>query len=114
MNDLAFRCISGTIYIPNSNVTFLHHTTDDVPGSLHVVEQGQQEVGTAVGADGMKMFSVAYITGFVARQLLRGINCNTCKACLISHMMLTYISKSTVLTLSGLGPLVVCFTTNNW
>jgi hypothetical protein len=38
-----------TIYIPNStNLMFLHPSTDDVSGSFHVVEQIQQEVGTAV------------------------------------------------------------------
>jgi len=36
-------------------------------------------------ADDMKMFSVAYIIGFIARHLLCKCSCDACKACLVSE-----------------------------
>jgi len=40
-------------------------------------------------AGDVKMFSVAYVTGFIARCLLHNGSCDACKACLISEIPLT-------------------------
>jgi hypothetical protein len=36
----------------------------------------------------MNVFSVAYVSGFVARHVLRAVRCDDCKACLTSPVML--------------------------
>jgi hypothetical protein len=64
-------------------------TPDNVGGSLHVAEQIQQAVGAAVRAGDMKMLSVAYVSGFIAKHLLRVVSCEACKACLTSQAMLS-------------------------
>jgi predicted metal-binding protein len=42
-------------------------------------------VRTAIRAGDMKMLSVAYVSGFIARHLLCSGSCDACKACLISE-----------------------------
>jgi len=42
-------------------------------------------VRTAIHAGDMKMLSVAYVNGFIARHLLCNGSCDACKACLISE-----------------------------
>ena len=36
----------------------------------------------------LKLLSVAYVTGFIARRVLRGINCDDCSTCLTSPLLL--------------------------
>jgi hypothetical protein len=36
----------------------------------------------------MKLLSVAYVIGFIARHVLRGIKCDDCKTCLTSLVLL--------------------------
>ena len=49
-----------------------------------IVEQVQQEVND-VDVD---LFSVAYVSGFIARHVLHAVRCDDCKACLTSSVML--------------------------
>jgi hypothetical protein len=35
------------------------------------------------------VFSVAYVSGSIARQVLRGVSCDACKTCLISQVLLS-------------------------
>jgi len=44
-------------------------------------------VSAAVCARDMKMFSVAYVSGFIAKHLLNNNNCDICKKCLISDVL---------------------------
>jgi hypothetical protein len=34
----------------------------------------------------MKMFSVAYVSGYIAKRMLNNSNCDICKKCLISEV----------------------------
>jgi hypothetical protein len=43
-------------------------------------------------AGGMEMFSVAYANGSTARQVLCGANCDACKVCLTSEVMLQTVA----------------------
>jgi hypothetical protein len=42
----------------------------------------------AVHAGDMEVFSVAYVSGSIARQVLRGVCCDACKTCLTSAVLL--------------------------
>ena len=57
-----------------------HGTGRDGAVSIHVAEQVQQE--EVLSCD-MKLLS-AYVSGFIARRVLRGINCDDCTTCLSS------------------------------
>jgi hypothetical protein len=36
----------------------------------------------------MEVFSVAYVSGSIARQVLHGVSCDACKTCLTSELLL--------------------------
>jgi hypothetical protein len=36
----------------------------------------------------MEVFSVAYVSGSIARQVLRDVSCDACKTCLTSEVLL--------------------------
>jgi hypothetical protein len=61
-----------------------HGTGTDGAAPIHVAEQVQKE--ELLNCD-MKLLSVAYVSGFIARRVLRGINCDDC-TCLTSPMLL--------------------------
>jgi hypothetical protein len=46
-------------------------------------------VAAAVHAGDMAVFSVAYVSSFIATQLLCGVNCDAYKACLTSQVVLS-------------------------
>jgi hypothetical protein len=50
------------------------------------LNEAQEGVRIAMCAGDVKMFSVAYVSGFIARRLLRNGSCDACKACLISEI----------------------------
>jgi hypothetical protein len=57
---------------------------------LHeIVQQVQKDTGAAVHAGDMEVFSVAYVSGSIARQVLRGVSCDACKTCLTSEVLLS-------------------------
>jgi hypothetical protein len=62
--------------------------TRDVPESFCVVQQVQKDIGAAVHAGDGKVFSVAYVSGSIARQVLCGVSCDACKTCLTSEVLL--------------------------
>jgi hypothetical protein len=70
------------------NVTENRHDATD---SFHVAEQVQENVNAAVCAGDMEVFSVAYVSGFNARQLLRGVDCDARKTCVISQVISTNV-----------------------
>jgi hypothetical protein len=41
----------------------------------------------------MKVLSVAYISSFIARQLFHGVNCDACKAYLMSQSVFIYLKE---------------------
>ena len=43
-------------------------------------------MSAAVCARDMKMFSVAYVSGFIAKHFLNNSNCDICKKCLICEV----------------------------
>ena len=63
-------------------------TTDIVPDIFHIGKETQQGVSAAVRAYDVKMFSVAYVSGFIAKRLLNNSSCDTCIKCLISEVPL--------------------------
>jgi len=83
-----------TIYILCSrNLELLNqiHLDVIVGGTLHdglsgfrVAEQVQREVNDV----DMELFSVAYISGFIARHVLCAVRCDDCKTCLTSPVTL--------------------------
>jgi hypothetical protein len=60
--------------------------TDSVPYIVDIGKEPQCGVGAAVRACDMKMFLVAYVSGFIAKCLIININCDTCKKCLIHEV----------------------------
>lgn len=63
-----------------------NETTDSVPDIVHIGKEAQRGVSAAVRACDVKMFSVAYVSGFIAKRLLNNSNCDMCKKCLISEV----------------------------
>jgi hypothetical protein len=53
--------------------------TFEVPASFHVAQQVQKD---------MEVFSVAYVSGPIARQVLHGVSCDACKTCFTSEVLL--------------------------
>ncbi|XP_033609559.1 uncharacterized protein LOC111870082 isoform X2 [Cryptotermes secundus] len=122
INGLAFRVLGGTnceddgatlldnlhsflrepeAASQNSSTSHGKETHAGVPESFHVAQQVQKDISTAVPADDMEVFSVAYVSGSIARQVLRGVSCDACKTCLTSQVlyqpMYSYISRSAVI-----------------
>jgi hypothetical protein len=62
---------------------------DDVSNSFPVVVKVQQKVAADAHADDVDVFSVPYVSGFIATQLLCGVKCDACKACLTSQVILS-------------------------
>jgi hypothetical protein len=54
-------------------------TTDSFPDIVHTGKEAQRGVSATVHACDMKMFSVAYVSGFIAKRLLSNSNCDICK-----------------------------------
>jgi len=69
--------------LPHPSTNHGTRTDDAVP--IHVAEQVQQE---EVLNCNTKLLSVAYVIAFIARRVLRGINCDDCTTCLTSSMLL--------------------------
>jgi len=106
INGLAYRSLHGTncedddaslldklySFLKPSNATstspsisYDSETTDIVPDIVHIGRDAQRGVSAAVCACDVKMFSVAYVSGFVAKRLHNNSNCDMCKKCLISE-----------------------------
>jgi predicted metal-binding protein len=47
--------------------------------------EAQEEMRRAIRVADVNVLSVAYVSGFIARRLLRNGSCDACKACLISE-----------------------------
>jgi hypothetical protein len=60
----------------------------DVPESFHIAQQVQKDIDAAVHAGDMEVFSVAYVSGSIARQVLSGVSCVACKTCLTYEVLL--------------------------
>ena len=54
----------------------------------HIAEQVQREVNDI----DMNFFSVAYVSGFIVRHVLRAVRCDGCKTCLISPVMMSTVA----------------------
>jgi hypothetical protein len=104
INGLAFRDLRNTNWeddktelldnlhslLEGSDASLPHPSTNHGTGtdgalSIHVAEQVQQE--EVLNCD-MKLLSVAYVSGFIARRVLRSMNCDDCTTCLTSPMLL--------------------------
>jgi hypothetical protein len=68
----------------NPSTSHGKETPDDVPESFPVAQQVQKDTGAAVHAGDMEMFSVTYISDFIARQVLR----DACKTCVTPEVLL--------------------------
>ena len=53
-------------------------TADIVPDIVHIGKEAQRAVSAAVRVYYVKMFSVAYVSGFIAMRLFNNRNCDMC------------------------------------
>jgi hypothetical protein len=58
----------------STNTSHCSETTDSVPDIVHIGIEAQQGVCAALCACDMTMFSVAYVSGFIAKHLLNNSN----------------------------------------
>ena len=70
---------------PNPSTSHVRETIHDGLSGSHIAEQVQREVNDVE----MDLFSVAYVSGFIARHVLRAVRCDDCKTCLTSPVMLS-------------------------
>jgi hypothetical protein len=69
--------INSWIFLKEGEPALSHSKeTRDVPESFHVVQQVQKDIGAAVHAGDIEVFSVAYVSGSIARQVLCGVSCD--------------------------------------
>ncbi|PNF32279.1 hypothetical protein B7P43_G16945 [Cryptotermes secundus] len=73
----------------NPSTSHDKETPAGVPESFHVAQQVQMDMSPAVPAGDMEVFSVVYVSGSIARQVLRSISCEACKTCLTSEVLLS-------------------------
>jgi hypothetical protein len=50
----------------------------------------QKNIATAVHGGDVKVFSVAYVSGSIARQVLCGVSCDACKTFLTFEVLLYF------------------------
>ena len=67
---------------PSQSISHDREITDDV-AHIFYMNEAQEVAHMAMWNGDMKMFSVAYVSGFIARSLLCNGSCDACKACLI-------------------------------
>jgi hypothetical protein len=73
----------------NPSTSHSRENPGDVSDSFHVVENVRQKVTPDVRAGEMEVLSAAYVSGFIARQLLHGVECDACNKSLTSQVMLS-------------------------
>jgi hypothetical protein len=69
----------------SSSSLLASHVRGTTDSNVDDVKEAQQGVCKAVHVGDMEALPIAYVSGFVARRLLRNSNCDACKACLISE-----------------------------
>jgi hypothetical protein len=62
----------------NPSTSHGKETPDDGPERFHVAQQ-VQDIFSAVHAGNTEVFSVACVSGTIARQVLRGVSCDACR-----------------------------------
>jgi hypothetical protein len=83
--DNLLSCVKPSVVSsPSQSISHDRQTTDDVPYIVHV-NKAQEWVCMVMCAGDVKMFSVAYVSGFIARRPLN-VSCDACNACLISEI----------------------------
>jgi len=70
---------------PNPSTSHGRETIHDGLSASRIAEQVEREVNDV----DMGLFSVAYVSGFIARHVLRAVRCDDCKACLTSPVMMS-------------------------
>jgi len=70
---------------PNPSRSHGRETVHDGLSGSRIAEEVQREVNDV----DMRLFSVAYVSGFIARHVLRAVRCDDCRACLTSPVMLS-------------------------
>jgi hypothetical protein len=66
--------------------SFLEESDASLPHSSTNHGTGKCCLASALNCD-MKLLSVAYVSGFIARRALRSIDCDECTSCLTSSML---------------------------
>jgi hypothetical protein len=69
---------------PNPSTSHSVDTLHDGLSGSCIAQQVQREAD-----DGTNLFSVAYVSGFIARHFLRAVRCDDCKTCLTSPATLS-------------------------
>jgi hypothetical protein len=72
---------------PNPSTIHTRETLHYGLGGSHISEQVQREINDV----DMDLFLVAYVSGFIARRVLRAVRCGGCKTYLTSPVMLSTI-----------------------
>jgi hypothetical protein len=108
INGLAFRGLCGTncdddgatilvnlqsLRAPdassqNPSTSHGKETPGDGPESFHVAQQVQKDTDSEVHAGNMELFSIACVSGTIAREVFRGLSCDACRTCLTSELLL--------------------------
>ena len=70
---------------PNPSTSHGRETIHDGLSASRIAEQVEREVNDV----DMGLFSVAYVSGFIARHVLCAVRCDDCKACLTSPVMMS-------------------------
>ena len=86
LDKLHFFLMPSNALLTSPSTSHDSETTDSFPDIVHSGKEAQRGVSSAVHACGMKMFSVAYVSGFIAKHLLNNSNCDICKKCLICEV----------------------------
>jgi hypothetical protein len=58
---------------------------------MYIAWHVQKDIGAVVHAGDMEVFSVACVSGSIARQLLHGVSCDAYSVCLISEVLLSNV-----------------------
>ena len=75
-------------FLKESHATSPNPSTSHSADTLHDGLSGSHTVQQEANDD-QNLFSVAYVSGFIARHLLRAVRCDDCKTCLTSPAMLS-------------------------
>jgi hypothetical protein len=65
---ITYSCCSGHLILLYEIPLQVVGKKRDAPESFHVAQQIQKDIGTAVHSGDMEVFTVAYVSGYIARR----------------------------------------------
>ena len=85
LNNLHSLLKESSASRPNLSTSHGRETIHDGLSGARIAEQVHRKVNDV----DMDLFSVVYVSGFIARHVLRAVRCDDCKTCLTSSVMLS-------------------------